>query len=172
MIKISHLLLLFTFLSTPLYADRGLDAKQAEKKEIRHSMIGFRNTLIFYTFKEQRTIMTLAIDNKDDSFAIKAKVYLFDKATPMEGLAKWINNQHSDGLFPDVPNPVQTVELPKGTTAVTAKKITGKNKNPSPVVDAMFSDYEVQLSVKEYTEAGKFKLSAFTDQAKVHVKSK
>ena len=35
---------------------RKLDVKNAEKKEVRHSMIGPRNTLIFYTFKEHQAI--------------------------------------------------------------------------------------------------------------------
>ena len=163
-------LLLFT-ISTPLYADRILDGKKAEKLEIRHSMLGFRNTLIFYTFKNQRAILRLSIDNKDESFPVTGKILLFDKATTEEGLKKWINNQHSDALFPDVPKPIFTGDLPKGTCKVTSHKQTATSKNPGPR-KGNFKNFEVELSVKAHGIDEKFKLSAFTDTARVHVESK
>jgi hypothetical protein len=134
-------------------------------------MMGFRNTLLFYTFKDQQAILTLSIDNTDETFPVKGKIYLFDDATTEEGLKKWINNQHSDGLFPEIPTPIFTKELPEGTCKVTSHKQTGTSENPSPISPATFNNYEVELSVKEHAIDGKVKISAFTDKAQVHVKS-
>jgi hypothetical protein len=164
--------LLLTIISTPLYAgaERVLDQKKAEKLEVRHSMIGFRNTLLFYTFKDQQSILVLSIDNKDETFAVTGKIHLFDKATTEEDLKKWINNQHSDGLHPEIPKPTFTGELPKGSCKVTSHKKSGTSKNPtSPVT---FNNYEVKLSVKKHAVDKKLKLSAFTDTSQVHVKKK
>ena len=136
--------------------------------EVRHSMVGFRNTLLFYTFKEQQVILTLSIGNKDETFPVTGKIYLFGEATTEEGLKKWINNQHSDGLYPDVPKPFATFDLPKGSCKVTSGKQAGTSKNPSSA--AMFKNYEVKLSVGKHAIDKRFKLSAFTDTAKVHVK--
>ena len=133
-------------------------------------MIGFRNTLLFYTFKDQQAILTLSIGNTDETFPVKGKLHLFDPATTEEGLKKWVNNQHSDGLFPDVPTPVFTGELPGGSCSVTSHQQTGMSKRPTG--PAPFTNYEVKLSVKEHTIDKKVKLSAFTDTAKVHVKNK
>ena len=155
----------------PVVDDRILDGKKAQKLEVRHSMIGFRNTLLFYTFKDQQAILTLTIGNTDETFPVKGKIHLFDDATTEEGLNKWINNQHSDGLFPEVPTPTFTGELPEGSCKVTSHKQTGTSENPSPVSPATFKNYEVKLSVKEQVFDTKAKLSAFTDTALVHVKS-
>lgn len=157
--------------STPLYAERMLDRAVAKKLEICHSMIGFRDTLIFYSFKEQRAILVLSISNKDETFPVTGKIYLFDEATTDEGLDQWINNQHSDGLFPEVPTPIFTGELPKGSCKVTGFKQTGTSKDPGPGT-ATFKDFEVALSIKAHDVENKFKLSAFTDTARVHVESK
>lgn len=163
--------LAFAFISTPLYADRTLDRKKAEKLEVRHSMLGFRNTLVFYVFKDQQAILVLSIDNKDETFPVTGKIYLFDKSTSDKGLKKWINNQHSDGLFPDVPKPTFTGELPKELCKVTSHKQTGTSNDPGPRKVA-FKDFEVELSIKAHDSDKKFKLSAFTDTARVHVGEK
>jgi hypothetical protein len=153
----------------PAVADRVLDSAKAQKREVRHSMIGFRNTLLFYAFKDQQAVLTLSIGNKDETFPVKGRLYLFDDATTEEGLNKWINNQHSDGLYPDVPSPIVTEELPEETCKVTSHKQTGTSENPtSPEI---YKNYEVELSVKEHVVDKKAKLSAFTDTATVHVKS-
>ena len=155
----------------PAFPDRILDRKKAQKLEVRHSMLGFRSTLLFYTFNDEKAILTLAIGNTDETFPVKGKIHLFDDATTEEGLKKWINNQHSDGLFPEVPTPTFTGELPEGTCRVTSHKQTGASENPSPISPATFKNYEVKLSVKEHAIDKKVKLSAFTDTALVHVKS-
>ena len=148
--------------------DRG---RKPEKLEIRHSMLGYRNTLVFYSFKEPRAILVLGIGNKDETFPVTGKVHLFDKTTTEEALKKWINNQHSDALFVDVPKPVATRKLPTGFCKVTSRKQTGTSENPGPG-KAMFKDFEVALSIKAQDIGENFKLPAFTDTARVHVESK
>ncbi len=162
--------LTLTLLSSPLYADRMLEDKKAEKREVRQSMLGFRNTLLFYKFKDQKSILVLSIGNKDETFPVTGKIHLFDDATTEEDLEKWINNQHSDALFIDVPEPVFIGELPKGSCKVTSHKQTDTSKNPTD--SETFKNCEVKLSIKEHAVDQKFKLSAFTDTARVHVKDK
>lgn len=146
-------------------------SQKPEKIEIRHSMLGYRDTLVFYSFREQRAILVLGINNKDETFPVTGKVHLFDKTTTEEGLKKWINNQHSDGLFVDVPKPIFTKTLPTGFCSVTSRKQTGTSENPGPG-KARFKDFEVALSIRAQDIGGNFKLPAFTDTARVHVESK
>lgn len=174
MIKTTLLLLALSLFSAPLYAERNLDSKKAEKLEIRHSMIGFRNTLLFYTFKDQRAVLVLSIDNKDEKFPVTGRIHLFDEATTDDDLKKWLNNQHSDGLFTGVPKPILTEVLPEGTCTVTSHKKTGISHNRGNIHPnaGKYQDYEVTLTVKEHVVDEKFKLAAFADTARVHVKSK
>ena len=144
--------------------------QKPEKIEIRHSMLGYRDTLVFYSFKEQGAILVLKINNKDESFPVNGKVHLFDKQTTKEGLKKWINNQHSDALFIDAPQPLSTKELPAGFCKVTARKLTGKSENPGPG-KGMFKDFEVGLSIKAQDIGKNFQIPVFTDTVRVHVKS-
>ena len=155
---------------SPTMADEA-DVEKPEKLEIRHSQIGYRNTLLFYTFQKQRAIMVLSIGNKDETFPITGKVHLFGKETTEKGLKKWINNQHSDGLYPDVPQPVSTHKLSPKSCKVASRKQTGVSRNPG-FRGGMYKDFEVTLSIEAEDIGGKFKLPAFTDKARVHVEDK
>lgn len=148
---------------------RTLDKADAQRLEIRHSMIGFRNTLLFYTFTDQQAVLKLTIGNQDETFPIKGTVYLFDSDTTKEELDRWLNNQHSDGLFPEVPEPIATVALPEDICKVTAFKQTGTTNN-EPTGEE-FKDYRVELSVLKHAAEGKFTLLPFDDKTTVHVKS-
>lgn len=150
-------------------AERPLDQAKAEKKEVRHSMIGPRDTLLFYTFAEQRAVLRLRIGNQDATFPVSGTVFLFDDGVTKEGLDKWLNNQHSDGLFVDPAEPVETLELPDELAAVAGKKLRGEQKNEGPS-GGTFADYEIKIVVKDHKVEGKFDLKGFEDQAGVFLK--
>ena len=151
-------------------AVRQLDIKEAERKEVCYSMIGPRNTLIFYTFVDQQAILTLTIDTKDESFPVGGRILLFDEETTEEGLKKWINNQHSDGLYPDIPDPIFTKVLPEGSCVVTAHKQLGVTKDTG-LRKVDFKNFEVDLSIKAHQVDDQFTLSAFTDSSRVYVEA-
>ncbi len=167
MIKASLLLLLAAAMPITAFAERALDTKKAEKLAVRDSMMGYRSTLLFYTFTDQQAILTVLIDNKDETFPVTATVHLFNEKTSKEALDKWVNNQHSDGLFVGAPEPESSLELPKDAVKVTAKKKTGESDGHQ---GGTFNDYEVTFTIKDHTAESKFKLTGFTDTAKVHVK--
>ena len=58
------------------------------KLEVRHSQIGYRSTLLFYTFKKQHAVLKLQIGNRDKTFPITATVYRFADGVTEEGLKK------------------------------------------------------------------------------------
>ncbi len=151
-----------------LAAERLLLKKEAERKEIRHSMIGPRDTLLFYTFADQKAVLRLQIGNGDLSFPVSGKLYLFGPKTTAEELAKWLNNQHSDGLFPEVPEPSGTFDLPEGACKVTGRKLQGEERQGPQGLT--FQDYKVDLSVEDHSVEGKFEIKGFEDEAGVFVK--
>ena len=150
-------------------AEPELAFKDAKKEEVRHSMMGMRDTLLFYTFADKSAVLVLNIGNKDAAMPVTATVHLFAPGTTAEALGKWVNNQHSDGLFIDPPEPSASVKLPDGTCTVTARELTGQEKQPNG--KDTFGDWKVKIAVKEQRVEGKFHLPAFEDEANVFVKS-
>ena len=148
--------------------ERPLEKKNAERLEVRHSMVGPRDTLLFYTFADRHAVLRLEIGNADDTFPVTGKVYLFSEETTKDALGKWLNNQHSDGLFPDVPEPVEVVNLPREVCTVTERKLMSEKAHPP--TGATFQDYKVTVSVKDHQVKGKFDLKGFQDQAGVFLK--
>jgi hypothetical protein len=141
--------------------------EKPEKLEIRHSMLGYRDTLLFYSFTAQRAILVLTIDNKDGTFPVSGKVQLFDATATEDGLKKWINNQHSDALFIDAARPSSTHKLPPGFCSITARKLTGTSKNPGPG-GGSYEDFDLSLSIQAQDLGNGVSLPAFSDTARVH----
>jgi len=147
--------------------ERQLAFKEAKKQQVRHSILGPRDTLLFYTFAEKSAVLVLRIGNTAAALPVTGTVHLFAPGTTAEDLGKWVNNQHSDGLFPDVPQPTLSSKLPDGTCTVTARELTGREKKPNG--EDTFGDWKVKIAVKAHREAGKFHLPAFGDEANVFV---
>lgn len=142
--------------------------KKTQKQEIRYSQIGFRDTLLFYTFKEQKAVLKLQIDNKDKSFSMKGMIFLFDKSVSEDGIKKWVNNQHSDALYGDAARPKSKHEIESKICKVVTHKLVDQSKQPFGV----FDNYLVQFEIKDFTDMKHFQLKRFSGEAKVHVKVK
>lgn len=139
-----------------------------EKLEVTASQIGFRDTLIFYTFKDLKAVLKLQIDNKDKTFPMTGTVYLFAENVDGEGLSKWLNNQHSDGLYPEVPVPITTQKIPAGVCKVTSNKFIEPVKQPFGEYDS----YAVTFAVADATDKKTYAVKGFTGMTRVYVKTK
>lgn len=148
--------------------ERKLDVTHATRLMVRDSMIGKRSTLLFYTFEDQHAVLQIEIGNHDTSFPVSARIHLFAENTGKEGIKRWINNQHSDGLFPEVPSPLLTQILPADQCRVTPHRVLGTEKGP--IGAALFEDHEVQLEMRAYQLPGRITLTAFTEMTRVFVK--
>jgi hypothetical protein len=155
--------------SCPLQAGVTIDAGAAgvARIEVTSSMLGLRDTLRFYVFEDAKAVLRVQIDNKNTKFPVSGKLYVFAKDASAEGIKNWINNQHSDGLFPDVPEPTSTHEIPaaacKSTSHERVKDVEG---GPSGI----FTRYNVKFEIKDVPAFGDIKIKDFTDTAAVHVK--
>lgn len=136
-------------------ATLNLKADSARKFEANQSQIGYASTKIFYTFNDRKIVVMIHIDNEKEDFPIQGTVYQFGKNVTEEGLAKWLNNQHSDGLFPDVPEPIKTHKLGEDTLKIVSSKSQEK-------VQAGIGNYE-KFSVK-------FKVAATNVSAAIKLK--
>lgn len=157
--------------TTATASARDLDVADSVKAEIRHGQIGPRDTLIFYTFGEQDAVLQINIKHDAGKFTLMGKMQLFKAGTGIEGMGKWINNQHSCGLFPDVPKPLSTVAIPADACTVLESKLKADAKVPaSPVTGAKFQDYALKIQVSDLKMEG-FRLKGFTLDTSAFVKA-
>ena len=146
--------------------DLDVAADSAKKQEIRYGQIGPRDTVIFYTVGSQDAVLQLNIKHADGKFAVSGRMQLFKEGTGAEGMGKWVNNQHSCGLFPDVPKPT-TVELPAKSCLVLESKLLGVKAlgggrvAPEPGQENKFEDHSLKIQVSELKMEG-FRLKGFT----------
>lgn len=150
-------------------ASSPLDLSQATKKlEVRVSQIGYRDTLLFYTFEPQRIIVKLQIGNKDKKFPMSGTIYAFGADATLEGMEKWLNNQHSDALFPIVANPVASHPIPAEFATVTEHKFVAQENLGLGAYDT----YDVKFVLKDFAEKSGIKIKGFTSSTKVHIPTK
>ncbi len=163
-------ILLAVVCSSPLLAKDVLDAgdKDVAKIEVTNSMEGYRDTLRFYIFEQDRAVLCVRIDNKDTNFPVSAKLYTFAEGVNAEGIGKWINNQHSDGLFADAPVPKATHEIPAASCKMKSHELAKHSKAPN----GEFETYSVTFEIKDVPLLGELKVKDFIDLATVHIKAK
>lgn len=140
--------------------------ENVKKTQVTDSMNGFRDTLRFYEFVGEKAILLVRLDNKDTKFAVSAKLYLFDDATTADAMEKWVNNQHSDGLFVDAAEPKASHDIPVASCKAMAHEITEQAEAPN----GKFTRYTVTFELKDVPQLGGFKVKNFTDKATVNVK--
>jgi hypothetical protein len=95
-------------------------------------------------------------------------VYVFAESVGEDDLKKWLNNQHSDGLFPDVPEPIETYKLPTIACKVMSHKLVDRSKQSFGEYDI----YSVAFEVKDYSDKKGVALMGFADTAKVSIRTK
>ncbi|MFK7852331.1 MAG: hypothetical protein AB8D78_15245 [Akkermansiaceae bacterium] len=164
-------------LSSPAHADVTLDpaAKEVKKTQVTSGQIGYRNTLVFYTFADSQSVLQINIDNKNTKFPISAVLHVFPEGTDAKGLAGWVNNQHSCGLFPDVPKPKATHKIPAAACTVVSHKIGekvqggGRIAAPDGAPNGTFSRYDVEFQLKDVPAFDGIKVKDFISTAPVYV---
>ena len=170
--KLTVLLALMFGSCLMLHAGTPIDPKNptTKKTEITSTMIGYRDTLLFYAFAEQQAVLVVRIDQSSKDFAIRATLHRFAKDIPAEGLAKWINNQHSDGLFPDVAEPVSRHDIPAATAVITSKHMIGvATESRNPLQTGWFQRYEVGFRFENVPPMDGIIIRNFSDTATVYL---
>jgi hypothetical protein len=171
--KTKILLSLFLGTALMLNAETTIDAKARStiKNQITSSQIGYRDTLLFYTFADQKAVLVVNIGNQNDAFPMTARLQVFAKETDAEGLAKWINNQHSCGLFPEVPEPTATHPIAAAALALVSKKMAEVIITENSPVPGTFNRYDVEFKIENVPAFGDIKIKDFTDTATVFLQA-
>jgi len=75
-----------------------------------YSLLAHGPTKKFYVLPEAKVVVVVA--TVDGTAETSATIHVFPADVTAEGVEKWINNQHSDALHPDVPQPLRSVPVP------------------------------------------------------------
>lgn len=144
-----------------------LDVKAEGVKRFvaNQGQIGYTNTRVFYTLEKERAVVMVLIDNPNEKFPMSGKIYQFSSDVSAEDLAKWLNNQHSDGIYPEIPEPVSTIDLPAKSIAL----VSSKKGNPAQAPLGSYDQYEVAFKVDEVTTKSGIVLPSFSDTASVYI---
>ena len=117
-------------------------------------------------FRTNRSFFGSGIDNRDKSFPIKAELLEFDSKVDSKGLGKWLNNQTSDALFGDAPNPVKTFRIKSESCRIKSRTFLKDSKDRTGI----HATYNVEFQILNMGKIGAYRLKPFSDKAKVHLK--
>ncbi len=139
--------------------------EETNKSEVAESMVGFADTQIFYRLPEQKVVVRIKIGNNGE-FPIKATVHVFPDDSTADGINAWINNQHSDGLFPETAEPSHSEDIPMESCTISNAKLLKRSQEPF----GAFKQYEVTFEIAECENVGGYEVHPFRDTARVYVK--
>ena len=129
----------------------------------------YTNTLKFYHFEEHNAVLVIEFDNQTRAFNTAMSLALFDASENEETIGKWINNQHSDGLFVDAAIPSETHKLSPDSVTITSRSLIS-------CLSGEFGDeYEqtaIEFSVANLVEPGVYFLNGFADQSVVYLQTR
>lgn len=141
-------------------------AKSVKKIESNSSFGGYTKTSVFYLFGKDHAILRVVIDNSNDAFSTNGMVYKFGDEVTMEGLKKWINNQTSDALFADAPEPKSKTPLGEGVCKVKKRKLLSETSDRN----GKYKKYEVEFQVTKMGLVSGFGIKSFGEKATVYLK--
>lgn len=124
-------------------------------------------TINILHFQEQNAVVVINFPNESPELTLNGTVNIFDASETAESIDQWINNLHSDALYPDVPEPIHTSSL-AGYTILSSSLIdqeTGPNGDEYDV-------YGVEYRLDEVADAGVFTLNELENLTVVYVMTK
>ena len=131
--------------------------------------VRFRSTLKIYHFDNQNAVLMIEFDNKTSDFTRTATIVLFDANASDDAVSKWINNQHSDGLFFDYAKPLATYLLEPEAVSITStsfdEKLTGEAGDE-------YEKHQIEFAVANLSEPDKYYLNGFADQSVVYLQTR
>lgn len=130
------------------------------------SQYAYGNSQVFYTLAEQNTVVSIVIDNHSTNFSPVVSIVLFEADVSEADMAHWINNQHSDALYSDVPEPLVSYVLSPESITVNQ---TPRGSHSSGAIGDEYDMYAVGFTIAEKVIERRFQLSAFTVSIDVQV---
>jgi hypothetical protein len=146
--------------------DVGSDQTEVTDISSYESESSYGDTLLLYHFTDQNAVLKLSFPNADTEFEFTASLHLFADSETAATVRDWINNQHSDAVVPDAPEPTTEITLNDSQRAVESSVLIDSESGGDGV---NYDNYQVSFFVDVVSEAGVVHLSSFSDMVVVHV---
>ena len=123
-------------------------------------------TLRLYDYGDANVVLALRFSNRQAPVTYTAALHEFAPGTSRKAIARWINNQHSDALYPDAAEPMRTTNV-MTSVSIRSEKLVSDSPKPGRSGET-YQEYELTFRIRPInTQAGL--LAGFTDKATVHV---
>jgi hypothetical protein len=129
----------------------------------------YGSTLKIYHLKNENTVIMLHISNETTDFDTTAVVNIFKESVTNEAIERWINNQHSDGQYVDVPQPIGVYTLPEENLSVISHHLVDHSVEE---FGDEYDNYVVEIYVDNSSEEGVYALNSFVAEINVHIRTK
>ena len=140
--------------------------KSVKKVESNSTFGGYSKTSIFYLFSKKSAILSVVIDNMSKDFPATATIYSFPDTVKEEGLKKWVNNQTSDALFADAPEPTSKKAVGDGVFKIKKRKLVMTTSDRT----GKYDKYEVEFKFAKMGLVAGFEIKSFSEKATVFLK--
>lgn len=141
-------------------------AKSVKKIESNSTFGGYSKTSIFYLFGKKNAILKVVIDNTSKDFPATATVYSFSDSVTEDGLKKWVNNQTSDALFADAPEPKSKKSVGDGVCKIKKRKLVAKTSDRT----GEYEKYQVEFKFAKMGLVAGYEIKSFSEMATVYLK--
>jgi len=125
-------------------------------------------TQIFYTLPHDAAMVRVQFPADSAGFTFTVTVYLFEDGTTADRIAQFVNNLHSDALYPDPPLPTSQTMIPASALTIIGSDLTGHTAGPQ---GDEYDDYAVEFQVDAHVQPGLFLLAGFDGVVGVHVRT-
>lgn len=137
-----------------------------------YSLYEYGSTQKFYHFLDDQIVLTVHVDNASNDFSagVEVSVNVFNKSETIGSIDKWINNQHSDGLYGDAPEPVSTFSLPENKYSIVSSALIDHTVEDS---GNEYDNYMLEIYIDDYIQESidnaDIHILNFTVETNVHV---
>jgi hypothetical protein len=143
-----------------------LSIEDARKFEVKsyYSLYQYGPTQRFYVFDDDNLVLHLRVANHKTDNEIEGVLLRFADSENAKTIDKWINNSHSDGLYADAPQPVESIDTAPFLT------VTGHRQMPRQKgrVGETYAPVEISFDLADMAINGK-SISGFSDDIIVYV---
>ncbi|WP_236986563.1 hypothetical protein [Marinagarivorans cellulosilyticus] len=127
------------------------------------SLYTYGQTKHFYVFESQKAVLLLL--GYSDDLTVSGEVILFGADETVEMIERWVNNQHSDGLYPEAAEPLTSYTLDPSTVNISDLTLLDRTVGNSL---EEYDNYSMTVSFDRIVEANAFTLEALEVEFVIH----
>lgn len=127
------------------------------------SLYTYGQTKHFYVFESQKAVLLLL--GHSEGLSVSGEVILFGADETVEMIERWVNNQHSDGLYPETAEPLANYTIDPSAIEISDLALLGRTVGNSL---EEYDNYSMTVNLDKVVEADAFTLEALEVEFVIH----